>query len=84
MRRNSGFIGEIWTLVPFGLLAGFVVSYILCAGTILYLLMRKLADGQEVEEIWMPGMVPGTAAAATAPAVTPPATPAPPTPPAAS
>lgn len=84
MRRNSGFIGEIWTLVPFGLLAGFVVSYILCAGTILYLLIRKLADGQEVEEIWMPGMVPGTAAAATAPAATPPASSAPPTPPAAS
>ena len=44
------------------------------SSTVLYLAMRRLVDGQDLHEIWMPGMVEGTQARATAsapgPAVT--------------
>lgn len=70
-RRASLWTVGFWNDIVASVLVSFVVCYTMCAGTILYLLMRKQADGQEMEEIWMPGMVPGTAATAAA------ATPAP-------
>lgn len=77
-RRSSNWTIEFWEEVVRSVVTAFVICYTMCAGTILYLLMRKQADGQEMEEIWMPGMVPGTAAtaAAAAPAPASPAKPA--------
>ena len=45
------------------LVASFVVSYWFSGGTTLYLLMRQVCDGQDVGELWTPGMVAGTHAA---------------------
>jgi hypothetical protein len=42
--------------------AGAIVSYIWCALTGLFLVMRRVCDGQEISELWWPGMVPGTTA----------------------
>lgn len=41
---------------------GWVVSYVCCAGTLLYLAMRRVCDGQDVEELWSPGMIEATMA----------------------
>lgn len=45
-------------------LGGWMVSYICCAGTLLYLTMRRVCDGQDVEELWSPGMIEATMARA--------------------
>lgn len=42
--------------------AGAIVSYIWCALTGLFLVMRRVCDGQEISELWSPGMVPCTTA----------------------
>lgn len=42
--------------------AGAIVSYFWCAATALFLVMRRVCDGQEISELWSPGMVPGTTA----------------------
>ncbi len=51
---------SFWIVIPKMLVGAFVVSYGASASTVLYLIMRKLNDGQDVSEIWMPGMVGGT------------------------
>jgi hypothetical protein len=51
-----------WTIVPLLVPVAFVVSFVWSGSTILYLAMRKVVDGQDVHEIWMPGMVEGTMA----------------------
>lgn len=51
-----------WQTVVVCLVAGYVFSYYFGASTIMYLLMRRACDGQEVDEIWEPGAVPGTMA----------------------
>ncbi|MGE3108523.1 MAG: hypothetical protein AB7G11_05290 [Phycisphaerales bacterium] len=45
---------ELWILVPMLLLSGFIVSYIHSASSVVYLLMRRLSDGQDIAEIWKP------------------------------
>ncbi|MCP3905230.1 MAG: hypothetical protein GY715_16515 [Planctomycetes bacterium] len=49
-----------WQRVVVDLVIAWVVSYLFTASTIVYLLMRRAADGQDVEEIWRPGLTPGT------------------------
>ena len=51
-----------WTSLLAMLGAAYAVSYFFCASTIVYLLMRRLCDGQDTGELWMPGMVEGTMA----------------------
>jgi hypothetical protein len=53
-------IVAFWVQVPLLLVASFVVSFWFSAGTTLYLLMRQVCDGQDVGELWTPGMVAGT------------------------
>jgi hypothetical protein len=53
-------IVAFWLQVPLLLVASFVVSFWFSAGTTLYLLMRQVCDGQDVGELWTPGMVAGT------------------------
>ncbi|MCC6660829.1 MAG: hypothetical protein IT437_08085 [Phycisphaerales bacterium] len=55
-------IVNFWTGLLLMLGAAYVVSYTFCASTIVYLLMRRLCDGQDTSELWMPGMVEGTMA----------------------
>lgn len=45
-------IVELWLLLLSLVLAGFVVSYVHAAASIVYLLMRRLNDGQDLAEIW--------------------------------
>ncbi|MFI4896838.1 MAG: hypothetical protein ACIARR_03325 [Phycisphaerales bacterium JB059] len=47
-------IVNFWTGALELLLGAFFVSYFFTASTILYLLLRRLCDGQDVAELWMP------------------------------
>ena len=53
------FVG-LWRELLLLLVAAAVVSAWASATTAAYLLLRQAADGQDPEEIWEPGMVPGT------------------------
>jgi hypothetical protein len=53
---------NLWTVVPVLLPIAFLASFTWCGSTILYLAMRRVVDGQDVHEVWMPGMVEGTMA----------------------
>lgn len=52
-----------WTLTLLAVLASIGVSYYWTASTLLYLAMRRIADGQDMREIWTESLVPGTLAA---------------------
>jgi hypothetical protein len=58
----SAWLVIFWQTVVVSLVAGYVFANYFGASTIIYLLMRKGCDGQEMTEIWQPGVVPGTAA----------------------
>jgi len=60
-RATGGLIG-LWRTVVAGLVAGWAFSYYSCATTVLYFLMRKATDDQDLEEIWQPGLIEGTMA----------------------
>lgn len=51
-----------WEALVICLVVAYVLSYYSSASAIGYLLMRKASDGQETDEIWRQGMVPGTQA----------------------
>jgi len=53
---------NLWRTLIGGLVAGFVISYHFAAWTMMYFLMRKATDDQDLEEIWLPGMIEGTIA----------------------
>lgn len=59
-QRAAVHIVAFWLQVPLLLVASFVVSFWYSAGTTLYLLMRQGCDGQDVGELWTPGMIAGT------------------------
>ena len=61
-QRWSGNIILAWQSLVVCLVVAYVVSYHFSASTIAYLLMRKASDGQEPDEIWRPGLIPGTLA----------------------
>lgn len=50
----------LWSAIP-GLIAGAIlVSYIFSGTSIMYLLLRRVCDGQDPTDLWFPGMVAGT------------------------
>ncbi|MDY7108250.1 MAG: hypothetical protein SYC29_06395 [Planctomycetota bacterium] len=49
-----------WQRVVIDLVVAYVIAYLFTASTALYLLMRRACDGQDIEEIWVPGLTPGT------------------------
>lgn len=50
----------LWSAIP-GLIAGSIlVSYIFAGTTVMYLLMRRVCDGQDESDLWVPGAVAGT------------------------
>ncbi|TVQ30289.1 MAG: hypothetical protein EA376_13550 [Phycisphaeraceae bacterium] len=57
----AGIIG-VWERLVIAVLAGFFVSFYFCASTLLYLAARRVNDEQDMDEIWMPGRIGGTAA----------------------
>ena len=58
----AGWFVSFWHTVVVGLVGGYVFANYFSGSTIVYLLMRRACDGQEITEIWQPGQVPGTAA----------------------
>ncbi len=56
-----------WEAILLSLVAAFFISFVFNAATIMYLLMRRVCDGQAIEEVWRPGLVPGTLARMPAP-----------------
>lgn len=63
----------LWQTLVIALVPAYVLSYLISASTVGYLLMRRAADGQDIEEIWRPGLVPGTLAPMPRPRVEQPA-----------
>lgn len=73
--RVAARIVGVWLNVLALLVSGVAYSYIFCAGSALYLAMRRIVDGQEVSDLWMPTLVPATqtpAAPEPAPSAPPP------------
>jgi hypothetical protein len=58
----SAWLVIFWQTVVVSLVAGYVFANYFGASTIIYMLMRQACDGQEMSEIWTPGVVPGTTA----------------------
>lgn len=58
------FLLNLWESVVWLLVGAFALSYVYCASTILYLLLRQADTGQEHTEIWQPGMIEGVMAEA--------------------
>ncbi|MHC4650734.1 MAG: hypothetical protein ACYTES_07730 [Planctomycetota bacterium] len=58
----SAWLVVFWQTVVVSLVAGYVFANYFGASTIIYMLMRQACDGQDMSEIWQPGVVPGTAA----------------------
>lgn len=49
-----------WHGFVVNLVVAYVIAYYFAASTIVYLLIRRKCDGQDITEIWRPGMIPGT------------------------
>lgn len=64
--QTGAWFVRLWIAIPLALVAAYLFSYILCAGTMLYLALRRINDGQDMREVWVPGMVEGTMAEALA------------------
>ena len=45
----------LWQTVVVCLVAAYVFSYYFSASMVVYMLMRRVCDGQELDEIWQPG-----------------------------
>lgn len=58
----GGSLIQFWTMLTRFLVLGWLATYIFSASTVWYLLLRRVHDGQDISEIWMPSMVPGTLA----------------------
>ncbi|MBU6412983.1 MAG: hypothetical protein KGS45_05880 [Planctomycetes bacterium] len=58
--RITIWILQLWR-VCLGLgVAAFMLSLHFSSSTLRYLLIRRVCDGQELEEVWMPTLIPGT------------------------
>jgi hypothetical protein len=53
---------QFWSTIPLVLVAGFAFSYFACASTVLYLVLRRVNDAQDIGELWTPGLIEGTMA----------------------
>lgn len=60
----AAWIIRLWSLIPLGLLLGTLVSCATAAMTMVYLAMRRVCDGQDVAELWIPGAIEANMAAA--------------------
>ncbi len=53
---------QFWTGLLHALVWAFGVSYALSGSTLMYLGLRRISDGQDMSEIWVPGLLEGTMA----------------------
>lgn len=53
---------RFWSQIPGLLVVSAMVSFYFCGSSVLYLLVREVADGQEPADLWSPGMIAGTMA----------------------
>ncbi|MCA9296349.1 MAG: hypothetical protein KC983_07520 [Phycisphaerales bacterium] len=53
---------RFWQGLVIVLVLAYIVAYLFASSTIMYLLIRRSCDGQDVDEIWQPGLTPGTLA----------------------
>ena len=60
--KGAAWIIKFWHLALSMVVLAFVLCLHFSGSTIRYLLLRRVNDGQELEEIWMPKMIPGTSA----------------------
>jgi hypothetical protein len=51
---------RIWVLIPAMLVFAAAVSCGIAVHTVIYLVMRRVCDGQDIAELWIPGMIAGT------------------------
>ena len=51
---------SFWKHLIIDLVVAWVVSYFFSCSTTIYLLMRRACDGQDMQEIWRPGLTPGS------------------------
>lgn len=58
--RISIWILQLWRLCLGLGVAAFVFSLHFASSTLRYLVIRRVCDGQELEEVWMPTLIPGT------------------------
>lgn len=56
----AGAIISMWQLLVALILSGILVSWHATSGTLVYLLLRRICDEQDLREVWMPGVIPGT------------------------
>ncbi|MGH7242594.1 MAG: hypothetical protein ACREJD_04185 [Phycisphaerales bacterium] len=52
---------RLWIGLPLAIAAAYSFSVLFSGCTVIYLLLRRVVDGQTVTDIWVPGIVPGTA-----------------------
>ncbi len=48
-----------WSRLPGFLVGAYLISFYFSGGTLLYLMMRLVCDGQDPSELWRPGMPAG-------------------------
>lgn len=65
----AAWLVTLWQTLVIDLVAAFVIGYYFAASTIVHLLMRQACDGQDMEDIWRPGLTPGTLAPMPGPVV---------------
>ncbi|MEZ6242355.1 MAG: hypothetical protein R3B57_04865 [Phycisphaerales bacterium] len=53
-RKWARWLVSLWTGALELLVGGLMISFYFTAGTVLYLVMRQLCDGQDVAELWTP------------------------------
>jgi hypothetical protein len=58
--RVAAGIASLFTVALLGVLGAVVVSYAFTGSTLLYLAMRRVVDGQDMSEVYMPTLIPGT------------------------
>ncbi|MDX2130436.1 MAG: hypothetical protein SFY69_00095 [Planctomycetota bacterium] len=52
---------RFWAAIPSLAIGSYVMSFWFTGGTLLYLTMRRVCDGQDAQELWRPGATPGLA-----------------------
>ncbi|MBS0188970.1 MAG: hypothetical protein JSS51_12960 [Planctomycetes bacterium] len=57
----SEWVLRLWMGVPLAIAAAYGFSVVFTGCTVIYLLLRRVVDGQALSDIWVPGVLPGTA-----------------------
>lgn len=79
--RAGALLIRLWTLIPLLLVSAALVSSSIAAMTVAYLCLRRVCNGQDIAELWIPGMIEANMAQAmdsraqAAAAITPPPAP---------